>query len=67
MGGFLWSVIYQSFFFFGTSKQLLEAEIKLLHITHLKAFLLNLDNVLLLKYMYILFSHKLLHIFVTRR
>ena len=46
--------------FFGNTKQLLEAETKLIHITHLEAFLM--DNVLLLKYMYILFSHKLLHV-----
>jgi len=31
--------------------QLLEAEMKLVHIIHLKAFLFKLDNVLLLKYM----------------
>jgi len=30
-------------------------------IIHLKAFLFKLDNVLLLKYMYVLLHHKLLH------
>jgi hypothetical protein len=36
--------------------QFLEAEMKLIYIIHLKAFLIKLDNVLLLKYMYIFFS-----------
>ena len=58
MNGF-YKVIYQSFF--GVTKQLLEAEMKLIYIIHFKAFLFKLDYVLLLKYMCILFSHKLLH------
>jgi len=43
------------------TKPLLEAETKLIYIISLKAFLFKLDNVLLLKYICILFSHKLLH------
>jgi len=39
----------------------LEAETKLIYIIHLKALLFKLYNVLLLQYMYILFSHMLLH------
>ena len=42
-------------------KQLLEAETKLIHIIHSKTFLFKLDNVLLLKYTCMLFSHKVLH------
>jgi hypothetical protein len=38
--------------FFNT-KQLLEAENKLLYIVHLKAFLFKLHNVLLFKYVYV--------------
>jgi len=43
--------------------QLLEAEKKLMYIIHLKAFLFKLGNVLLLKLMYIfvILSHKFLH------
>ena len=52
-------MLYQSFF--GNTKQFLEAETKFIYIIHLKAFLIKLDNVLLLKYMYIFFSYKLLH------
>jgi len=40
---------------------LFEAETKLIYIIHLKGFIIKLDNVLLLKYMYILFGHNLLH------
>jgi hypothetical protein len=39
--------------FFGNTKKLLEAETKLIYIIHLKAFLIKLDNVLLLTYIYI--------------
>jgi len=46
---------------FCNNKQFLEAEKKLIYIIHLKAFLFKLNNVLLLKYMCVLFSHKLLH------
>ena len=42
--------------FFGNTKQFLEAETKFIYIIHLKAFLFRLDNVSLLKYMYIYFS-----------
>jgi len=45
---------------FCNTNQLMEAETKLIHIIYLKSFF-NLDNILLLKYMYILFSHKLFH------
>jgi hypothetical protein len=45
--------------FFNTKQ--LEAETKLIYIIHLKALLFKLYNVLLLQYMYILFSHMLLH------
>jgi len=43
--------------------QLLVAEGKLIHIIDLKAFQFKLDNVLLLKYIYmfVILSHKLLH------
>jgi len=54
--------------FFCNTAQLLETETKLVHIVHLKAFLFKLDNVLLLKCMYIyilnviyLLCHNLLH------
>ena len=39
---------------------------KLIYIIHLKAFLFKLDNVLLLKYMYVLLSHKLLHMMYSQ-
>jgi hypothetical protein len=42
------------------TKQLLDAATKVIYIIHLKAFLCKLDNVLLLKCMYILLSHKIL-------
>ena len=52
--------MYQRFF---NIKQLLEAERKLIYITHLKAFIFKLDNVLLLKFMYIyMLSHELLDV-----
>jgi hypothetical protein len=43
--------------------QLLVADTKLIYIIDLKAFLFMLDNVLLLKYMYVfvILRHKLLH------
>jgi hypothetical protein len=44
------------------SLPLLDAERKLIHIIHIKAFLFELDNALSLKYINILFSHKLLHV-----
>jgi hypothetical protein len=39
--------------FLGNIKQLLEAETILINIIHLKVFLVKVDNVLLLKYIYI--------------
>ena len=39
---------------------------KLICIINLKAFLFKLDNVLLLKYMYVLLSHKLLHMMYSQ-
>jgi len=50
MNGFIVCDI-QSFFF--NTKKLLEAETKLIYIVHLKAFLFQLHNVLLIKYVYI--------------
>jgi len=45
--------------------QMLVAEIKLIYIIVLKAFLFKLDNVLLLKYVctriFLILSHKLMH------
>ena len=46
---------------FCNTKQMLEAETKLIYIIHLKTLLFKLGSVLLLKYMYMLFSHMLLH------
>jgi len=46
----LMPVIYVCFF---NTMQLLEPEKKLIYMVHLKAFLFNLDNVLLSKYMYV--------------
>ena len=44
-------------------RQLLVAETKLIYIIDLKAFPFKLDNVMLLKfvYMFVILSHKLLH------
>jgi len=53
----LYSVIYQSFFC--NAKHLWEGEMKLIHIIGLKPLSFKLDNILQLKYMYLL-SHELL-------
>jgi hypothetical protein len=58
----LWYII-----FFGNTKQFLEAETKLIYIIYLKPFIFKLDNVSLLKYMQILFYHKLLNVMYPTR